>query len=203
MNTKRQTVWLVSMLSLMVILSAYYLFTEDGSSKAPAGQTQTAELGGGGADTQQVVVNEAELNGQATLSEEDLKVIQKFEEEESRAVSSSDYFMEQQFKRAEAVQSEYDRLMGIVSDTTNTGAEEASSAMEQVEKLEQHEEKISELETSLRDEFKNVVVSQEKDSYKVVVEGDKLERSQADSIIQLVMNTLEVSADRVSVQLHH
>ncbi|WP_284640435.1 SpoIIIAH-like family protein [Paenibacillus silviterrae] len=29
MNTKRQTVWLVSMLSLMVVLSAYYLFTED------------------------------------------------------------------------------------------------------------------------------------------------------------------------------
>ncbi|MFC3800118.1 SpoIIIAH-like family protein [Cohnella sp. GCM10012308] len=29
MNNKRQTIWLVSMLSLMVILSAYYLFTED------------------------------------------------------------------------------------------------------------------------------------------------------------------------------
>ncbi|WP_270170461.1 SpoIIIAH-like family protein [Paenibacillus sp. SYP-B4298] len=203
MNSKRQTVWLVSMLSLMVILSAYYLFTEDGSSKSPAGQAQTAGLDSSSGDTQQVVVNETELGGQAALSEEDLKVIQKFEEEESRAVSSSDYFMEQQFKRAEAVQTEYDRLMGIVSDTTNTGAEEASSAMEQVEKLEQHEEKISELESSLRDEFKNVVVSQEKDSYKVVVDGEKLERSQADSIIQLVMNTLEVGADRVTVQLHH
>ncbi len=29
MNAKRQTIWLVSMLSLMVVLSAYYLFTED------------------------------------------------------------------------------------------------------------------------------------------------------------------------------
>jgi stage III sporulation protein AH len=29
MNSKRQTIWLVSMLSLMVVLSAYYLFTED------------------------------------------------------------------------------------------------------------------------------------------------------------------------------
>lgn len=36
MNSKRQTIWLVSMLSLMVVLSAYYLFTEDsGSSKTP------------------------------------------------------------------------------------------------------------------------------------------------------------------------
>ena len=31
MNSKRQTIWLVSMLSLMVVLSAYYLFTEDAS----------------------------------------------------------------------------------------------------------------------------------------------------------------------------
>lgn len=33
MKSKRQTVWLVSMLSLMVVLSAYYLFTEDSPSK--------------------------------------------------------------------------------------------------------------------------------------------------------------------------
>jgi len=35
MNNKRQTIWLVSMLSLMVILSAYYLFTDDAGTKAP------------------------------------------------------------------------------------------------------------------------------------------------------------------------
>lgn len=35
MRSKRQTVWLVSMLSLMVLLSAYYLFTED-SPQAPS-----------------------------------------------------------------------------------------------------------------------------------------------------------------------
>ena len=34
MKSKRQTIWLVSMLSLMVILSAYYLFTEDSSQTA-------------------------------------------------------------------------------------------------------------------------------------------------------------------------
>ncbi|WP_054957700.1 SpoIIIAH-like family protein [Paenibacillus dakarensis] len=35
MNNKRQTIWLVSMLSLMVVLSAYYLFTEDSGTTAP------------------------------------------------------------------------------------------------------------------------------------------------------------------------
>ncbi|MEC0243443.1 SpoIIIAH-like family protein [Paenibacillus dokdonensis] len=41
MNSKRQTIWLVSMLSLMVVLSAYYLFTEDsGSTKTPVADSQ-------------------------------------------------------------------------------------------------------------------------------------------------------------------
>lgn len=35
MKSNRQTIWLVSMLSLMVILSAYYLFTEESGTKAP------------------------------------------------------------------------------------------------------------------------------------------------------------------------
>ncbi|MEK0314267.1 SpoIIIAH-like family protein [Cohnella sp. 56] len=40
MNNKRQTIWLVSMLSLMVILSAYYLFTEDVSKPDQTAQEQ-------------------------------------------------------------------------------------------------------------------------------------------------------------------
>ncbi|OAB46400.1 SpoIIIAH-like family protein [Paenibacillus antarcticus] len=41
MNNKRQTIWLVSMLSLMVVLSAYYLFTGDsGTSKIPVADSQ-------------------------------------------------------------------------------------------------------------------------------------------------------------------
>jgi len=41
MNNKRQTIWLVSMLSLMVVLSAYYLFTGDsGTSQIPVADSQ-------------------------------------------------------------------------------------------------------------------------------------------------------------------
>ncbi|KPV55275.1 hypothetical protein QJ48_34035, partial [Paenibacillus sp. A3] len=39
MNSKRQTIWLVSMLSLMVVLSAYYLFTEDVGNVEVTGTT--------------------------------------------------------------------------------------------------------------------------------------------------------------------
>lgn len=68
MNNKRQTIWLVSMLSLMVILSAYYLFTDDSGPAAPpvADSTQAngqkldggAQAGGG-----EIVINEVEQEG--------------------------------------------------------------------------------------------------------------------------------------------
>lgn len=66
MNNKRQTIWLVSMLSLMVVLSAYYLFTDDPGSTPPpvADSTQADGAGPGvqGADgagnPDELVINE-------------------------------------------------------------------------------------------------------------------------------------------------
>lgn len=44
MNGKRQTIWLVSMLSLMVVLSAYYLFTEDSGASLPKDTAGTIQV---------------------------------------------------------------------------------------------------------------------------------------------------------------
>lgn len=63
MNGKRQTIWLVSMLSLMVVLSAYYLFTEDSGVSSPketAGTIQVDSVKNGGATL---------ADGGATVSE--------------------------------------------------------------------------------------------------------------------------------------
>lgn len=53
MNSKRQTIWLVSMLSLMVVLSAYYLFTED---------VNKLEVASTGVKTNEIVVNTGQLD---------------------------------------------------------------------------------------------------------------------------------------------
>lgn len=53
MNTKRQTIWLVSMLSLMVVLSAYYLFTED-TPKAPEMAAEQQHLKGDATEATQL-----------------------------------------------------------------------------------------------------------------------------------------------------
>ncbi len=55
MRSKRQTVWLVSMLSLMVILSAYYLFTDSPSKNQAADGQQVSTMDQG--KTQETVTD--------------------------------------------------------------------------------------------------------------------------------------------------
>ena len=76
MNNKRQTRWLVSMLSLMVILFAYYLFTEDsGPVNPPVADSQQVdgmkqgeakETAGILDPTEGLVVNEVVNSGEIT-----------------------------------------------------------------------------------------------------------------------------------------
>ncbi|WP_145331825.1 SpoIIIAH-like family protein [Paenibacillus xylanexedens] len=76
MNNKRQTIWLVSMLSLMVILSAYYLFTEDsGPVNPPVADSQQVdamkqgeakETAGILDPTEGLVINEVVNSGEVT-----------------------------------------------------------------------------------------------------------------------------------------
>ena len=68
MNNKRQTIWLVSMLSLMVILSAYYLFTDDSGPAAPPVAESTQTTGqkleaGTTSKTDEIVVTEVGQDG--------------------------------------------------------------------------------------------------------------------------------------------
>ena len=65
MNSKRQTVWLVSMLSLMVILSAYYLFTENPGT---SGLKDTAQTQGGTSGATEVSGNPSGIQVQEVAS---------------------------------------------------------------------------------------------------------------------------------------
>ncbi|WP_379128802.1 SpoIIIAH-like family protein [Paenibacillus sp. sgz500958] len=76
MNGKRQTIWLVSMLSLMVVLSAYYLFTEDSGASIPKETAGSIQVENGVKDAanndipsvgdEGVVVNEVVTDGTVT-----------------------------------------------------------------------------------------------------------------------------------------
>ncbi|MFC4103832.1 SpoIIIAH-like family protein [Paenibacillus xanthanilyticus] len=216
MNTKRQTVWLVSMLSLMVILSAYYLFTEDvstspdllteGTKQEQPVDGATEVTAGSGAKNGEVVVNEVTQEGAAegaltgdaakAAAEADAKALQQVEEQGM----ASNVFDELQLKRSQENAEEESRLMAALGDTKQN-TDNALQAMEELSQLEEKNTKVTSLEEELAKTYKSVIITpQEGDKYKVVVQSEKVDRSQADDILVKVVGALNLKAEQVSVQ---
>lgn len=197
MNTKRQTVWLVSMLSLMVVLSAYYLFTQDiDSPNVLTDGTQTEETAGNAteaaADGSEVVANETG----GTISGADQEVLDLIEEQ---GLAYGGIFSELKTKREAQNAEEENRILAEISKT-ETKQEESVAAIAELEQFEEKVSKISTIESELMKEYEIAMVSQEGDHFKVIVSSETLEKKQAADIIKLVMSTMEVDADQVSVQ---
>jgi len=197
MNTKRQTIWLITMLSLMVVLSAYYLFTNDiddtADMAADAGWTEQdgteSEAGG-------VIVNDTTQQGDFTLSAADQDILKKLEAED---FANGGLFTDILKERDESTRELNDRAMAAIAQT-QSNPEEAAAASAELEALETRYEKIRELEEEFKESYDMALIEDKNDRLKVVVTSDKLEKKQAAAIIDRVMNVLEVEASQVSVQ---
>ncbi|OBR63041.1 hypothetical protein A7K91_23285 [Paenibacillus oryzae] len=196
MNTKKQTVWLVSMLSLMVVLSAYYLFTQDlddadklTESGTPV-QNVTEATGEGG-----LVVNGEAANGEE-LAARNQEVLEQLERE---GFVAGGLFSELLAKRELQNKAEEERIMAIIADVSND-VEAATAAWSEMDQLEDKNSRIQELESALMEQYKMALISQENDRYKVVVTSQKLEKSEAAGIIEQVLKGLEVKPSQVTVQ---
>ncbi|SDR88954.1 stage III sporulation protein AH [Paenibacillaceae bacterium GAS479] len=253
MNSKRQTIWLVSMLSLMVVLSAYYLFTEDTGTKGLKDTAQTqagaAEVSSSeGIDVQQVTgkgaleeeaaveaaEQEATMGGQYSkdnqgaqqepakgtdaagskdsgttkegtdanketsaetgLTPDDLAVLEQYE-----AGGASSKFQEMGIRSQERVNQQYEELMNKISDVKQD-AEGSTKAVAELDTFEARQDKLTELREQLGKDFKNVVIDENGEAVKVVVQSEKLQRSQAAAIITKVSTTLNINAGDVLVQ---
>jgi stage III sporulation protein AH len=147
MKNKRQTIWLVSMLGLMVVLSAYYLFTDDVSEMDFA----SAEF-----DAQDIAMNtveQSELSSEMTLEEltgeelgleehsEPLAVNEAKTDEqilqqiEAQATSGQDFFTTMQLQRMESMDKESDRLLKIITDSEQN-TEAMNQAYEEMQVIE-------------------------------------------------------------------
>ncbi|GLX69093.1 SpoIIIAH-like family protein [Paenibacillus glycanilyticus] len=204
MNTKRQTIWLVSMLSLMVVLSAYYLFTQD--TKSPdmlSDGTQTEQKAGAteaNAGNSQIVVDQVDPADNAAadnsgISEQDKEVLNQIEAQ--GGVDNSE-FAQAEEKRSQSNNEQQDKLLADITNLQDP--EDSKAAMEQLDQLEEKNSKLTSIENELMKSFQQAIVNEEGNGYKVLVESDKLDKSQAANIIDLVMKTLGVDADQVSVQ---
>ncbi|KQO17504.1 SpoIIIAH-like family protein [Paenibacillus sp. Leaf72] len=199
MNTKRQTIWLVSMLSLMVVLSAYYLFTQDASSpdlltdnsqlEQTVGQGATEAAGSG------IVVDEVQQGADNGVSETDKEVLEQYEQ----GGAATSVFADIQEKRTQENNEELDKLMADIANT-QVDKEKSTEAAKQLSMLEEKNVKLTELEEQLMQNYESAIVDEENNVYKVVVASEKLEKNQAADIVDLVMKKMEINADQVSVQ---
>ncbi|WP_438448807.1 SpoIIIAH-like family protein [Gorillibacterium sp. sgz5001074] len=224
MNTKRQTIWLVSMLSLMVVLSAYYLFTEDVSKLNTASDKVTQEgikvttdvkdpqagdqaVSGGLASSTSTSTGNASKTGDTSKTGDakaaqgqttDSKVLEKM----ASAKSGAEYFAELAFKRNQEFTKQIEQLLNTTADTKKS-ADEISKAHDEYERVQTMQAKVENLEDLLMKSYKNAIVLEEGKKYKAVVQADKLDAKQAQSIIDMMIKELNVTKDTVSVQYMH
>lgn len=189
MNTKRQTIWLVSMLSIMVILSAYYLFNGQSEDKNIA--TLDDILAGSDSYYDHI----GEWDGLVL----DQDILDHWEAN-ALATSGANFFFTQQLQRNEDYLRESDRLMQLFN-SSNQSLESTNQIYTDMIKLEELYTKITYLEEELSKDYPQVFVSHEADNkVKIYVESDQLQKSQAVSIVEMAMAQLDISPDQIVVE---
>ncbi|WP_158602182.1 SpoIIIAH-like family protein [Cohnella endophytica] len=225
MNNKRQTIWLVSMLSLMVILSAYYLFTEDapktGSTASGLNQSQlTGKDKTNAANPDGIAITEVDQTtdeltgvtatgtgkgtdtGSKAASGTDDSGLSPEDQQVLNGISSAtgNQRLEQMLlEQRDKVSATSEKLNAIIGNTKVT-PEEAQSAAEQLSRLEETDERITSLQTKLLKDYDNAVVDEEDSNFNIIVLSEKLEKKQAIKILDLATKELNVTPDRVSIQ---
>ncbi|WP_163537744.1 SpoIIIAH-like family protein [Gracilibacillus sp. YIM 98692] len=181
---KKQTVWLLTMLSLMIVLSVYYLNAPSEGDLAyidsdPNGQDQM---------TSQSV---DEMSGELSEELEEGEVISGEDSEQSdqmdtSSINSDEYFAAVRMEITNQRSLEKERLESIVgsSDASSDEKTEAYEAMKAIEEVE-HKENILESTIKSMSDYDQVLVRNvSEDNIVVTVQADSLTKKEANEIIQ-------------------
>jgi len=232
MNSKRQTVWLVSMLGLMVVLSAYYLFTDEKDQIPGAATADTGTEG-----DNEIVVEGVGMLDPDTAAEHWAGHPAEHEDESpsgsgpiagdgpgggaggaltgeagrsdrevlERVTSpkGADAITAMQIERDEAFSRRFEELTAAITDESAT-EEAIAEAVNKHNALMDLEAKLIAFEEKLMADYENVAVvyDEQKDHYTVHISAPELERSEAVSIITEAVNDLSASVHQISVKLH-
>ncbi|MFA9559431.1 SpoIIIAH-like family protein [Evansella sp. AB-rgal1] len=179
MVLKRQTVWLLTMLSLIVVLSVYYISMDPNTNPGAMGDEMEEE-------------NENSDIKEEGIDNEDLQFVDLGDITEVTGPPSSlsdmsveDYFNTVRLQRTDARNRESEGYMTVFnsSDTTSDVQMEALDKYESLQKLGQKEE---ELETLLRSKgYEDALVIADAEEAKVYVKADELSRAEAAEIHNL------------------
>lgn len=168
---KKQTVWLLTMLSLMIVLSVYYMM----SDKEDLAYINTDEQ-----DTKETVTeNDIEIEDINDIANNELFTTIRMELEDERNIKK-------------------DRLKDVVASSSATTNEinEALNEMDQMENVATKEMILQETILSTNETFEDVLVRAEDSKVHVHVITENLPRDEAVKIMQMVKDELgEMTVD--------
>ncbi|AAS43160.1 MULTISPECIES: SpoIIIAH-like family protein [Bacillus] len=198
---KKQTVWLLTMLSLVVVLSVYYVTTPEKMNTASP--TTGEKIGQEKQGTDKAVTNEApketpkkentskETSNKETNKETDKKESATKETSKKEAnvtVQSSDENFTALRMQMEDQRSEQKAKLQEVMSSTKASATEKNKAKENFDAITTMETKQELLETVIKSQggYKDALVRADGTDIKVTVKAAKHSQKEANKIIQLV-----------------
>lgn len=204
MMLKKQTVWLLTMLSLVVVLSVYYIMSPQGENAVTVEDTKSKGMEEKKAEPEKGTDKGTEKNAEEKSTDKETNAKQEDVEtsgKEGKAVSEqtddelfTTYRLELEDKRSKQ-REEYNE---IVSSDDAT-AQEKSEAYDQMTALSEAEGTERQLETLIKTKgYKDALVSAEGDKVNITVRSDKKSKSQAADIIDLVTKEMR-GLDNVAV----
>lgn len=185
MMLKKQTVWLLTMLSLVVVLSVYYITTPEEVKNDVALTGAEAEKG---EKAEAVKGTEKENdNGEVTIEEaEDGTVV---------SVSNDELFATMRLQLEDARSARKESLEDIVASKDVTAAEK-SAARDEMNAIDEAVANEEILETFIKSNgYDDALVRIEGEKVKVTVKAKESSASEANKIIQLVSSEMKGMKD--------
>ncbi|MDT2045513.1 stage III sporulation protein AH [Priestia aryabhattai] len=184
MLLKKQTVWLLTMLSLVVVLSVYYMTTPESPQSNVA------------------VVDQQEENTKKEAGKEDAKEPAKEDTKKENAKSTteskttvSNVESDELFTalRLELIdeRSKLKEELQEVAASKNVSATEVSKAMDKIDQLSELAEKEAVIETLIKSKgYEDALVRADGSEVNITVKTEKHSKAKANEIIQLVKKEL-------------
>ena len=182
MVLKKQTVWLLSMLTIMVVLSAYYLV------QGPVEQVPLA-----------TEVNQEQEQEQEQDITVDTKQLSGIDGQPSVSLQSSDYFIGYKMERDAWNHQKLDEYMSVMSNS-DASSEAITQAKESYESLLAQQDAEMNLENLIKAlGYEEAVIVNKDNRINVMVQAEKLEPNNAIEIITLVTEHMAVPGKNVVV----
>ncbi len=167
---KKQTVWLLTMLSLMIVLSVYYITSPDSGDLAylPEGGDSSEEASSPDSATSDASDTDADVDDISNLGQDELFTTLRMEVQNERSAAK-------------------DRLDDIVA-SSSASIQEKNEARNEINQLESISSKELILEESIlaSADYKDVLVRHDEDKVHVHVKVDQLTKTEAVNIMQMV-----------------